>query len=88
MSDPFNFQFTSGGDFTDSWQDDNTGTYDFHSNVFAGTEFSENLFGPGQSETDLGTLDFLTGADPFNSDTAITQGNGMGIDLSLEWGMP
>ncbi|PTB75712.1 hypothetical protein M440DRAFT_1392235 [Trichoderma longibrachiatum ATCC 18648] len=61
MSDPFNFQFTSGGDFTDSWQDDNTGTYDFHSNVFA---------------------------DPFNSDTAITQGNGMGIDLSLEWGMP
>ncbi|KAL7822103.1 hypothetical protein V8C26DRAFT_426297 [Trichoderma gracile] len=43
MSDPFNFQFTNGGNFTDSWQDNNTGTDYFGNNAFTGTVFPENL---------------------------------------------
>ncbi|OSZ99988.1 hypothetical protein A9Z42_0024720 [Trichoderma parareesei] len=88
MSDPFNFQFTNGGDFTDSWQDDNSGTDYFGNNAFAGTAFPELMLTERQSEADLGMLDFLTATDPFNPDTAMTQGNGMDIDLSLAWRMP
>ncbi|TFA97713.1 hypothetical protein CCMA1212_010588 [Trichoderma ghanense] len=88
MSDPFNFQFTNGGDFTDSWQDDTTETNYFGDNVFAGTASPENMFAEGQSQTNLGTLDFLTATDRFNPDTAMVQDHGMDIDLSLDWRVP
>ncbi|PTB66291.1 hypothetical protein BBK36DRAFT_1119413 [Trichoderma citrinoviride] len=85
MSNPFNFQFTDGGDFTDPWQDDNADTGYFGNNGFAGTASPEHTFAEEQSEMNLGTLEFLTAADPFKPDMAMTQDNGMGIDLALDW---
>ena len=85
MSNPFNFQFNDGGDFTDPWQDDNADTGYFGNNGFAGTASPEHTFAEEQSEMNLGTLEFLTAADPFKPDMAMTQDNGMGIDLALDW---